>query len=79
MRWAKPFARPSPPHPPPGTRTFHSCPHALQRFLGHHSVTFTLAKDGSHFSKGVLEPAEYLTDLEVADFGDPDPGAAGSI
>jgi integrase len=51
----------------------------LQRFLGHHSVTFTLAKYGSHFSKGMLEPAEYLTDLEVADLGDPEPGAAGSI
>lgn len=48
----------------------------LQRFLGHHSVTFTLAKYGSHFSKGMLEPTEYLTDLEVADLGDPESGAA---
>jgi len=30
----------------------------LQRFLGHHSVTFTLEKYGSHFSKGILEPDE---------------------
>jgi integrase len=43
----------------------------LQRFLGHHSVTFTLAKYGSHFSHGMLEPAEYLTDLDVAELGDP--------
>jgi hypothetical protein len=51
----------------------------IPRFLGHHSVTFTLAKYGSHFSKGMLEPAEYLTDLEVAELGDAEPGAAGSI
>jgi integrase len=51
----------------------------LQRFLGHHSVTFTLAKYGSHFSKGMLEPTEYLTDLEVADLGDPESGAAALI
>jgi integrase len=43
----------------------------LQRFLGHHSVTFTLEKYGSHFSKGMLEPDEYLTDLDVAELGDP--------
>jgi len=43
----------------------------LQRFLGHHSVTFTLAKYGSHFSHGMLEPEEYLTDLDVAELGDP--------
>jgi integrase len=43
----------------------------LQRFLGHHSVTFTLEKYGSHFSKGMLEPDEYLTDTEVAELGDP--------
>ena len=43
----------------------------LQRFLGHHSVTFTLEKYGSHFSKGMLEPEEYLTDLDVAELGDP--------
>jgi hypothetical protein len=38
---------------------------------GHHSVTFTLAKYGSHFSHGMLEPEEYLTDLDVAELGDP--------
>jgi integrase len=43
----------------------------LQRFLGHHSVTFTLAKYASHFSHGMLEPEEYLTDLDVAELGDP--------
>ena len=43
----------------------------LQRFLGHHSVTFTLEKYGSHFSKGMLEPDEYLTDTDVAELGDP--------
>jgi integrase len=43
----------------------------LQRFLGHHSVTFTLDKYGSHFSKGMLEPDEYLTDSDVADLGVP--------
>ena len=43
----------------------------LQRFLGHHSVIFTLKKYGSHFSKGMLEPEEYLTDLDVAELGDP--------
>jgi integrase len=43
----------------------------LQRFLGHHSVTFTLAKYGSHFSHGMLEPEEYLTDLDIAELGDP--------
>jgi integrase len=43
----------------------------LQRFLGHHSVTFTLEKYGSHFSKGMLEPDEYLTDMDVAELGDP--------
>ena len=42
----------------------------LQRFLGHHSVTFTLAKYGSHFSHGMLEPEEYLT-ADVAELGDP--------
>jgi len=47
----------------------------LQRFLGHHSVTFTLEKYGSHFSKGMLEPEEYLTNLDVAELGDP--GATG--
>jgi integrase len=50
----------------------------LQRFLGHHSVTFTLAKYGSHFSQGMLEPQEYLTDLDVADLGDPRFGGHGS-
>jgi len=43
----------------------------LQRFLGHHSVTFTLEKYGSHFSKGMLEPDEYLTESDVAELGDP--------
>jgi integrase len=43
----------------------------LQRFLGHHSVTFTLEKYGSHFSKGMLEPDEYLTDSDIAELGDP--------
>jgi integrase len=43
----------------------------LQRFLGHHSVTFTLEKYGSHFSKGMLEPVEYLTESDVAELGDP--------
>jgi integrase len=43
----------------------------LQRFLGHHSVTFTLEKYGSHFSKGMLEPEEYLTAVDVAELGDP--------
>lgn len=43
----------------------------LQRFLGHHSVTFTLEKYGSHFSKGMLEPEEYLTESDVAELGDP--------
>jgi integrase len=49
----------------------------LQRFLGHHSVTFTLTKYGSHFSHGMLEPAEYLTDLDIADLGDP--GSGGRV
>jgi hypothetical protein len=43
----------------------------LQRFLGHHSVTFTLEKYGSHFSRGMLEPDEYLTGVDVAQLGDP--------
>jgi len=43
----------------------------LHRFLGHHSVTFTLEKYGSHFSKGMLEPDEYLTESDVAELGDP--------
>jgi hypothetical protein len=34
-------------------------------------VTFTLEKYGSHFSKGILEPDEYLTDADVAELGDP--------
>jgi hypothetical protein len=34
----------------------------LQRFLGHYSVTFALARYASHFSYGMLEPEEYLTD-----------------
>lgn len=50
----------------------------LQRFLGHHSITFTLAKYGSHFSHGMLEPGEYLTDVDVAEFGDPGSGGRGS-
>ena len=49
----------------------------LQRFLGHHSVTFTLAKYGSHFSQGMLEPREYLTD-DVAELGDPASGGRAS-
>jgi integrase len=44
----------------------------LQRFLGHHSVTFTLSKYRSHFSHGMLEPTEYLTDMDVAELGDPE-------
>jgi integrase len=46
----------------------------LQRFLGHHSVAFTLQRYASHFAAGILEPEEYLTDISVADLGDPDAG-----
>ena len=55
----------------PGTTSSELFAPKLQRFLGHHSVTFTLEKYGSHFSKGMLEPDEYLTDSDIADFGDP--------
>jgi len=34
-------------------------------------VTFTVAKYASHFSHGMLEPEEDLTDLDVAELGDP--------
>src|SRR4051794_34586689 len=47
----------------------------LQRFLGHHSVTFTLSKYGSHFSHGMLEPTEYMTEIDVAELGDPQAAA----
>ena len=50
----------------------------LQRFLAHHSVTFTLAKYGSHFSQGMLEPGEYMTDVDVTDLGDPGTGHRSS-